>query len=127
MITLDDFVKIEIKIGTILEATKIPEGDKLLKLIIDFGDLNDAGEIEILTEIKEKYPNRHIRQVMSAIAEFYPDPSVLVGKQIPVITNLEPRKFRGYESQGMIMATDDEKGIVLLMPERHVKSGIKLH
>ena len=127
MITLDDFLKIEIKIGTILEATKIPEGDKLLKLIIDFGDLNDVGEIEILTEIKEKYPNRHIRQVMSAIAEFYPDPSVLVGKQIPVITNLEPRKFRGYESQGMIMATDDEKGIVLLMPERKVKSGIKLH
>lgn len=127
MITLDDFIKIEIKIGTILEATKIPEGDKLLKLIIDFGDLNDVGEIEILAEIKEKYPNRHVRQVMSAISEFYPDPSVLVGKQIPVITNLEPRKFRGYESQGMIMAGHDESGLILLTPERKINPGVKLH
>jgi methionine--tRNA ligase beta chain len=68
MITIDDFKKIEIKIGTVIDAVKIPEGDKLLKLIFDFGE--------------EK------RQIMSAIAVFYPDPTILIGKQIAVITNL---------------------------------------
>lgn len=126
MITIDDFSKIEIRIGTILEASKIPEGNKLIKLIVDFGGLDDAGEIVILPELTEKYANRHVRQIMSAIALFYPDPSVLVGKQIPIITNLESREFRGYKSQGMIMATDDENGVVLLLPERFVKAGTKL-
>lgn len=127
MITFDDFLKLEIKIGTILEATKIPEGDKLLKLIFDFGNLDDIGEIAILPELAEKYPGHHVRQVMSAIAEFYPDPDILIGKQIPVITNLEPRKFKGYKSQGMIIAGHDDQGLILLTPERLVKSGIKLH
>jgi len=68
-----------------------------------------------------------VRQIMSAIAPFIPDPSVLVGKQIAVVTNLEPRKFKGYISQGMIMATDDENGIVLITPERKVEPGSKIH
>ncbi len=108
MITIDDFAKIEIKIGTVLEVVKVPEGDRLLKLLFDFGD--------------EK------RQIMSAIAEFYPDPSVLVGKQIAVCVNLEPRTFKGYESQGMIMATGDkDTGITLLVPEKPVEPGAKIH
>jgi methionyl-tRNA synthetase len=52
---------------------------------------------------------------MSAIAAYYPDPSVLVNKQICVVTNLEPRKFRGYESQGMIMAVDNPDGGITLI------------
>lgn len=129
MITLDGFAKVEIKIGTVLEATKIPEADRLLQLFFDFGELTEENknEVEHLPELIEKYPGKDVRQIMSAIAPFYPDPSVLVGKQIPVITNLEPRKFKGYVSQGMIMATDDENGIVLLLPERQVKAGTKLH
>lgn len=106
-ITIDDFAKVEIRIGTVLEAEKVPDADKLIRLQFDFGDEE--------------------RQVMSAIAEFYPDPSVLVGKQIAVCVNLEPRKFRGYESQGMIMATDNEEGVVLLTPEKIVKPGSKIH
>ncbi|HEV2340038.1 MAG TPA: hypothetical protein VGT05_04780 [Patescibacteria group bacterium] len=107
MVTFDDFTKLEIKVGTIIEATKIPQGDRLLQLIFDFGD--------------EK------RQIMSAIAAFYPDPSVLVGKQIPVITNLETRTLKGHVSQGMIMATDDENSIVFLVPEKPVKNGVRVH
>ncbi len=103
LITFDDFKKVEIRIGRIVAAEKIPEGDKLLKLSVDFG-----------TET---------RQIMSGIAEFFPDPSVLVGRQAPFVVNLETRTLRGYESQGMILATDGEKGIVLLHPAAEVPNG----
>lgn len=128
-INIDDFSKVEIRIGTILEAEKVPDADKLLRLIFDFGDLNpeEQLEIELLPELVEKYPGKHVRQIMSAIAPYISDPSTLVGKQIAVVTNLEPRKFRGYESQGMIMATDDEEGIVFMSPARPTKSGSKIH
>lgn len=128
-ITIDDFAKVEIKIGTILEATKVPDADRLLQLIFDFGQLTEEnkGDVERLPELLEKYPGRDVRQIMSAIAPFVPDPSILVGKQIAVCTNLEPRKFRGYVSQGMIMATDNEEGVVFLVPEKKVHPGAKIH
>jgi methionine--tRNA ligase beta chain len=103
MATIDDFKKLEIKIGRVVSAEKIPEGDKLLKLVVDFG-----------TET---------RQIMSGIAEFFPDPSVLIGQQMPFITNLEPRMLRGYESQGMILASDSPDGPVLLHPAKEVPPG----
>lgn len=147
MITIDDFGKVEMRIGTVLEASKVPDADRLIKLIFDFGpmpeenlnevqDGNDeiassqaprSDEIERLPELLEKYPGRDVRQIMSAIAPYIPDPAVLVGKQISVVTNLEPRKFRGYLSQGMIMATDDEEGIVFLGPARPTNPGSKIH
>ena len=139
MITIDDFAKVHIKIGTVLEATKVPDADKLIQLIFDFGVLPKSlpaaeggvqvqqEEITRLPELIEKYPGRDVRQIMSAIAPFFSDPQVLVGKQIAVVVNLEPRKFRGYISQGMIMATDDEQGIVLMTPERKVTPGAKIH
>ncbi len=129
MITIDDFGKIEMRIGTVLEATKVPDADRLIKLIFDFGPMpeEDANGLTRIPELLEKYPGRDVRQIMSAIAPYIPDPSVLVGKQICVVTNLEPRKFRGYESQGMIMATDNEQGIVLLGPERPTNPGSKIH
>jgi methionine--tRNA ligase beta chain len=103
MITFDDFAKLEIKIGRVLSADKVPEADRLLKLVFDFG-----GE--------------H-RQIMSAIAPYYPDPSVLVGQQIPVVVNLEPRKLRGYESQGMILSVVLDNDVVVLSPAREVPDG----
>ena len=75
MISIDDFKKLEIKIGKVISAEKIPEGDKLLKLVFDFGG--------------EK------RQIMAGIAKIFDDPSVLVGKEMPVLTNLETRMLRG--------------------------------
>lgn len=103
MINIDDFKKVEIKIGKIISAEKIPEGDKLLKLVVDFG-----------TET---------RQIMSGIARFFPDPAVLVGRQMPFVTNLETRTMLGYESQGMILATDSPDGPVLLHPAVEVPAG----
>jgi methionine--tRNA ligase beta chain len=78
MINYEDFAKLEIKIGKVISAEKIPEGGKLLKLVVDFGN--------------------ETKQIMSGIAEHYTDPSVLVGKEMPFVTNLEPRKLRGRTS-----------------------------
>jgi len=129
MITIDDFSKIEIKIGTVLEATKIPEADRLIKIFFDFGSLQEGTqEISRLPELLEQYPGRDVRQIMSAIAPFFPDPQMLVGKQMCVLTNLEPRKFKGYESQGMLMAVDSkEGGIIFISPEKNVSPGTKVH
>ena len=102
-ITFDDFQKLEIKIGKVISAEKVPEADKLIKFVFDLG-----------TEE---------RQVLAGIAEAFPDPSVLVGKEMPVLVNIEPRKIRGYESQGMVMVAIVDEQPVLLQPEREVPSG----
>lgn len=102
-INIEDFAKLEIKIGKVVSAERVPEADKLLKLILDFGN--------------------ETRQIMSGIAEYFPDPSMLIGKEMPVITNLEPRKLRGYESEGMILAVDALGKAVLLHPETEVPPG----
>jgi len=103
MVTYEDFQKLEIKIGKIKSAEKAAGTDKLLKLIIDFGSEE--------------------RQIITALAEFFPDPGVLVGKEIPVLTNLEPRTFRGYESRGMIIAAEVDGYPVLLQPEKEIPAG----
>ncbi len=103
MINIDDFKKVEIKIGKIISAEKIPEGDKLLKLVVDFGS--------------------EIRQIMSGIAVSFPDPTVLVGREMPFVTNLETRILLGYESQGMIIAASGENGPVLIHPATEVPPG----
>lgn len=130
MITIDDFGKVEIRIGTVISAVKVSDADRLIQLFFDFGDMPDTDPegLTRLPELIEQYPGRDVRQIMSAIAPFYPDPEELVGKQIAVCVNLEPRKFKGYESQGMIMATDTEDGLIsLLVPEKKVKPGSKIH
>lgn len=102
MITLDDFKKIEIKIGKVIEAVAVPETDKLIRLTVDFGT--------------EK------RTVLAAVREFF-DPEYFVGKEIPVLTNLEPRVFKGVESQGMMLAAEVEGKPVLIHPESEVPPG----
>ena len=106
-ITFEDFIKLDIRIGKVVSAEKVPETDKLLKLIFDIGDGQE-------------------RQIISGIAEFIPDPSTLVGKEIPVLINLKPRKFKGLESQGMILAAEVDGGIVLLHPEKDIPTGSKI-
>ena len=103
MATIDGFKKLDIRIGKIVSAEKIEGSDKLLKLIFDFG-----------TET---------RQIIAGIALSYPDCGALVGKEMPVVVNLEPRILRGLESQGMIVCASDENGIVILGPEREVAQG----
>lgn len=91
MISIDDFKKLEIKIGHILSAEKIEGADKLLKLSVDMG---------------EEFP----RQIVSGIALFFPDPQTLVGRKCAFAANLEPRTIRGFESQGMILAVNGGEG-----------------
>jgi len=103
MITYEDFKKIELRIAKILEAEKIENSDKLLKLQIDLGG--------------EK------RQIVAGISQFY-EPEKLIGREIVVVANLEPRTLKGFESQGMLLAADGgENGPVLLIPEKEVSSG----
>lgn len=106
-ITFEDFKKVEIRIGKILSVEKVENADKLLKLQVDF-----AGEIGE-------------RQIVSGIAEYYSIED-LEGKKLPFIVNLEPRKFKGVESQGMLMAIDTEEKAVLLIPAEDVPQGTEI-
>jgi methionyl-tRNA synthetase len=106
MATIDDFSKLDIRIGTIVSAEKVPDADKLLILKIDVGETES-------------------RQILSGIAEFV-DPVNLVGLQVPVICNLEPRTLRGHESNGMIVATGDQTTFSLLVPQKQVPPGSKV-
>ena len=106
MITFDDFMKLEIRIGKILTAEKMEGTDKLIKLDIDLGSEQ--------------------RVLVAGVAESY-EPEFLVGKEVPVLSNLEPRKIRGIMSQGMILAADVEGKPIVLHPEKEVPPGTPVH
>ncbi len=106
-ISYDDFEKLDIRIGTVLSAEKVPETDKLLKLMIDLG---------------EESP----RQIISGIAAYFPDPGVLVGLSLPVLANLEPRIIRGVESQGMILAASNDSAFSVLIPQNKMTPGSRV-
>ena len=103
IVEFDDFTKLDIRIGTILEAEKVPKTKKLLKLKVDVGI--------------------DTRTIVSGIAESF-KPEEIIGQQVSVLVNLAPRKIRGVESQGMILMTDTTDGKLAFMePEREVKNG----
>ena len=104
-ITFTEFKKIDIRIGEVLIVERVEDADNLLKLEVDFGEFK--------------------RQVVSGIAKWY-EPESLVGKKLPFIVNLEPRNFKGVESQGMLMAVDGENWPVFLEPSGEVKVGDKV-
>jgi len=107
MISLNDFQKIELRVGKILLAEKVPETDKLLKLSVD---------------LREEKP----RQIVSGISLYFPDCTVLVGKKCMFVANLEPRIIRGIESQGMILAVSTEDGAFsLLVPNDTIPAGAR--
>lgn len=110
-ITMDDFVKIDLRVATVLQAEPHPKADRLLKLQLDLGT--------------EK------RQVCAGIRAHYPDPAVLVGKQLIVVANLAPRVLRGEASNGMILAASAAQGdtvtqVVVLSPAAPVPPGSKV-
>ena len=103
VIEFDDFTKLDIRIGTILEAIKVPKTKKLLQLKVDVG--------------------LDVRTIVSGIAESF-NPEDIIGKQVSVLVNLAPRKIRGVESQGMILMTDTQDGkLAFIESERDVKNG----
>ena len=102
-ITFDDFTKLDIRVGTVLECTKVPKADKLLQFRIDDG--------------LEK------RTIVSGIAQHY-KPEELVGKQVCFIANLAPRKLKGIVSEGMILSAENwDGGLAVITPEKAVKPG----
>jgi len=102
-VTFDDFSRIDIRTATILEAEKVPKTTKLLKLKIDTG--------------------LDIRTIVSGIAEHY-NPENIIGRQISIVANLEPRKIKGIESKGMILMAEDKDGkLVMVAPSETVNNG----
>lgn len=106
MVTIEDFAKLEFKIGTVIEAEEVEGSDKLLKLTVDFGEENPR---QVLSGIKTHHKPEHVKE-----------------KQFIFITNLEPRTMMGLESQAMIMAADANEEIVLLVPQKQVPAGAKI-
>ena len=104
-ITIDDFKKVELTVGTVIESKKHPEADKLLVSKIDIGN--------------------EVRQIVSGIAEYY-SPNEFVGKKVIVVSNLKPAKIRGIESQGMILA-GDKKGLLEVISVKNLPNGTKIH
>jgi methionyl-tRNA synthetase len=105
-ITFDYFEKLDLRIGKIIEAEKIPESKKLIKIHVDFGS--------------EK------RQCIAGLLKFYP-PEELTGKKCVFLLNLQRRIMAGYESQCMILAAEDETGNVsILQPQTDLAEGSKI-
>lgn len=112
MITYDDFAKLELKVATILAAERVEDSEKLLKLKVNLGDPLGTGASEE-------------RQIIAGIGKSY-EPEVLIGRQIVIIANLEPRSLMGLESQGMLLAADSPEGPVVLAPSSEVAPGSKI-
>ncbi|HLO59625.1 MAG TPA: methionine--tRNA ligase [Bacteroidales bacterium] len=105
-VSYDDFARMDIRTGTILEAVKVPKTKKLMQLKIDTG--------------------MDIRTVVSGIAEYF-EPEAIIGKQICLLANLEPREIKGIQSQGMILLAEDSSGkLVFVTPENGVNNGAEV-
>ncbi len=105
MVEFSDFAKIVFKTGRIISAEKVAGSEKLVRMQVDTGE--------------EK------RQLVAGIAKNYP-PEKLAGKTIIVAANLKPKKVFGLESQGMLLAVEDENGVSLLTTDREVKPGLRV-
>ncbi len=105
-INIEDFHKIDLRVGRVIECEKVEKSRNLLKIIVDTGD--------------EK------KQIISSISNYY-NPEDMLGKQLIIVNNLKPAKFMGLESQGMLLAVEDDKGVSLLNPDREMEPGSKVH
>ena len=107
MATIDDFSKLEFRVGTVTSAERVPDTDKLLHLTVDLGEAEE-------------------RHIVSGVAQYVQSPEELVGRQFPFVANLEPREIRGIESNGMILAVGTGETFALLSPSKVVPPGTRL-
>ena len=105
MISIEEFKKLDLRIGTVKSAEPHPQADRLLILKIDLG----SEERQLVAGIRGHYTAEE-----------------LIGKQIVVVANLQTAKLRGVDSQGMLLAARDGEGIVFLSPEKSVSAGAKV-
>lgn len=108
MITIGDLNNIEVRVGTVVFAERVPDTDKLLRLMVNLGE----GEP---------------RQIISGIAAYVKSPGTLVGRQLSFVTNLAPRIIKGLESNGMLFATGAGDTFAFLIPDRPVPPGTGAH
>ena len=107
IVSFDDFQKVDIRVGTVLDCHKVPKADKLLQFRIADG-------------LEE-------RTILSGIAAYYPNPQELIGTQVCFIANFEPRKLRGILSEGMILSAENADGkLVLIQPQTKVSNGVEV-
>jgi methionyl-tRNA synthetase len=105
IININEFAKLDIRIGKIEKAERVEGSKKLIKLEVDVGD--------------------EMRQLVAGIAEEY-DPESLIGELVPVLVNLKPTKLMGVESRGMILAVDVNGKPILLHPDKEVPAGSRI-
>ena len=106
MIDFDTFSQLELRVGQIKSAQKVPKTDKLIQFEVDLG--------------------HEVRTIVSGIAEHY-DPEAVVGKKVTVLVNLAPRKIRGIESQGMLLLAENEDGrLIFISPEKDAAPGSEI-
>ncbi|MHC1610698.1 MAG: methionine--tRNA ligase subunit beta [Candidatus Methanospirareceae archaeon] len=105
MIELNEFARLDLRIGKIEDAERIEGSKKLIKLDVNLGD--------------------EMREIVAGIAEEY-TPEDLIGKLVPVLANLKPAKFMGVESRGMILAVDVKGRPILLHPDKEVPAGSRI-
>lgn len=105
-ISIDDFKKVDIRVGKILAVEEVPETDKLLKLTVDFGEAEP-------------------RQIISGIKHKVSDIQTLLGKKTFFVTNLEPRTIKGFTSNGMLFAASNDDTFSLIIPEEDISSGTR--
>ncbi|MGA9116720.1 MAG: methionine--tRNA ligase [Bacteroidota bacterium] len=102
-VTLDDFARLDLRVGRVTQCERVPRSDRLLKLMVDVGG--------------------QTRQVLAGVARYY-EPEALVGKSVVVVFNLKPARLMGHESQGMVLAASDGEGrLVLVAPEGEIRPG----
>jgi methionine--tRNA ligase beta chain len=107
MINYDHFAAMELRVATVLAAERVEGSEKLLKLQLDLGEHGQ-------------------RQIVAGIGKVY-TPEELVGTQIIIVANLEPRALMGIESHGMLLAAGGQEGAALLRPDRPVPAGSKIN
>lgn len=106
MLSIEEFAKLDLRVGTVRSAEPHPNADRLLVLHVDLG---------------EDQP----RQLVAGIRAAY-DPAHLVGRQVVVVANLQPAKLRGVESRGMLLAASDGDQVIVLQPEKRTRPGVKV-
>jgi len=106
LITIDDVTKLQLRVATILQAERVPKTDKLVQLRVKIGSEE--------------------RTIVAGIGKHY-DPAVLIGKQIVIVANLQPRSLRGITSQGMLLAASAGDEMTLLTPMSPILDGAEIH
>lgn len=126
-ITFEEFSKIEVSVGTVRSAERVPDTDKLLRLVVDFGlkpSRSKGSPDQPTAGVGEE---SDVRQIVSGIAAYVPEPGSLVGRQFAFVTNLEPRTIRGLESDGMLFAVGAGETFAFLTPDSTVPPGTAAH